>query len=179
LQVRLEAAEPRLNQLLDGLVIQRDTLARQTIRKQGFVAELAELDHELEDSIHFCRALEAANASAARELLPSDPERASLLQGPVQLRLTERLRDLLTQLVIVRQGRLALSLLIGNEEELAGAIKRARTALIAALRTAAAAQQLRPSAAAREGGSAPATAHGDLEQAIVAMRSALTLPRKR
>jgi hypothetical protein len=90
------------------------------------------------------------------------------------IRLAERLRDLLTQLVVLRQGRLSLDLIAGEQAMLARAVDRTRHTLVAALRTAAAARRSagrQPISRRPEAPGSPG--QSDLERAVDAMRSAL------
>jgi hypothetical protein len=173
MEARLNAAEPRLTVLLEQLAGQHDQLSREVIRLRGLLEELAQSDRMIEEAVHLSRALEGAFEAAARELDGSDPARAAQLRGALGVRLTERLRDLLTQLVVVRQGRLSLASIADGQEALARAIERTRLILLAALRTAVAARR-----SAAQGRAAPASTGAeperetDLGRAIAAMRSA-------
>jgi hypothetical protein len=125
------------------------------IERRGLLDELRRCDEALEEAVHQCRALEAATASAARELGPSDPVRATRLREAAEVRLTERERDLLTQLIVVRQGRMSIGAVLDSEAALGRALERTRHTMVAALRTAAAAR--RAAAATRRYGGEPAS----------------------
>jgi hypothetical protein len=171
---RLREAEPRLAASLEELAHGHDQLAREGIRLRGLLDELRAADRALEEAIHLCRALETAFGAASRELDGMDPIAAARLRGPLAIRLAERLRDLLTQLVVLRQGRLSLDLIAGEQAMLARAVDRTRHTLVAALRTAAAARRSagrQPISRRPEAPGSPG--QSDLERAVDAMRSAL------
>jgi hypothetical protein len=178
LETRLEAAEPELGRLIEALGREADRSARAVIERRGLLDELRRCDEALEEAVHQCRALEAATASAARELGPSDPVRANRLREAAEVRLTERERDLLTQLIVVRQGRMSIGAVLDSEAALGRALERTRHTMVAALRTAAAAR--RAAAATRRYGGERASGREpgptELEGAVAAMRAALRSP---
>lgn len=138
--VDTQQTEARLADLLARLDRARDALLRDGIRFAADRTRLAEADAELEQVAHLLTGLVPRLDAAAREIAPDMPARAALLRGEATAALTERTRDVLTQLVVTRQGRLSLDLLVEGQETLAAAIARTSTTMMAALRTALAAR---------------------------------------
>ena len=131
-----EQVEPKLAALLTALDQQRDALIHDAVRMRSEQERIARADARLEDAAHLLDMVEAAASAAARETAATNPVRAALLRGPVVAALQERRRDVLTQLVVTRQGRLSLDILGEAQGTLVTAIDRARTTMAAALRTA-------------------------------------------
>lgn len=131
-----DQVEPKLAALLTALDQQRDALIHDAVRMRSEQERVTRADVRLEDAVHLLDMVEAATSAAARETAATDPTRAALLRGPVAAALQERRRDVLTQLVVTRQGRLSLDILGEAQGTLVTAIDRARTTMAAALRTA-------------------------------------------
>ena len=174
LETRLKEAEPRLSALLNELSEHHDLLAREEIRMRGLIEQLRQADQALEHAVHLSHALQKAFDAAARELDRDDPARAARFQDTLSLRLTERLRDLLTQLVVVRQGRLAIEVIVKGQSALVRALGRTRDTMVAALRTAVTARrsagQGQRISGETESGDEEET---ELARAVAAMRSGL------
>lgn len=131
-----DQVEPKLASLLTALDQQRDALIHDAVRMRSERERIARADARLEDAVHLLDMVEAATSAAARETAATAPVRAALLRGDVAAALQERKRDVLTQLVVTRQGRLSLDILAEAQGSLVTAIDRARTTMAAALRTA-------------------------------------------
>jgi len=152
----------------------RDSLMRAAVRLASEQARLADADERLEDAAHLLQTLRSGADAAAREIGGGDPARAAALRGPVSAALEERLRDVLTQLAVTRQGRLSLTVIGDGHAALAAAVDRARGTMVAALRTAAVAgramasgQRLGEQAAALDRGVAAAGVAGTERAAAV------------
>lgn len=130
-----------LNVLVAGLERERDNVEHAAIAIATDMARLQAAEDGLENALALVRGCGAAIESAARELAVDRPDRARFLTGKLAPRLLERERDLLTQLAVTRQGRLALQLVADGQDALGQAIERARETSVAALRTALAARQ--------------------------------------
>ena len=130
--------ELRLGPLIARIETERDRVAQSLIALAADRERIATADRDLEDAVHLVRALRTGLAAAARELRSTEPARAARLEAAAPL-LVERERDLLTQIVVTRQGLLTLDLALGQRETLADALTRARTITLAALQTRAAA----------------------------------------
>lgn len=129
--------EAELGVIVAQLEEQRDRLMLAAVRIASERERVAEADRRLEEAAHLIRTLIAGADAAAREIGSSDPTRAAVLRGAAAEKLHERLGDVLTQLAVTRQGRLSLEIIRDGYETLAGAIDRARSTMVAALRTAA------------------------------------------
>lgn len=178
LEERLAAAEPDIARALEALAHERDAMLRDGVTLRKLEGRMADADTALEEAVRLCRAFERAADGAARETAGTDPARAALLRGAVLTRVAERTRDLLTQLVVLRQGRLSLSVLLEGRDAMARAIDRVRLTTVAALRTAVAARRsigegtrLTERAAALE---RPADQSDTIARAVEDMRAVLT-----
>ena len=167
LEAELAIVVHRLEDARDGLIRTATRLASELDRMNA-------ADARLEEAVHLLRAIEAGVEAAARELSASDPARAQALRGAVAGKLDERLSDLLTQLAVTRQGRLSLQLISDGNDALSGAIERARSTVVAALRTAGLAghavaegERLQAQAAALDQGIAAAASAGPAREAAV------------
>lgn len=133
------AALPRqIEQLAAELAGEYDATLKAAMRLESDLARFETADAGLEEIVHLLRALRRQGEAAARELRFSDAGRAAALAGAVA-RIDAREADVLTQLVIVRQGRMTLELSLANQRTLAAALDRARHSAVAALATASAA----------------------------------------
>lgn len=133
--------EAELGVIVAQLEEQRDRLMLAAVRIASERERIADADRRLEEAAHLIQTLIAGADAAAREVGSGDPVRAAALRGSVTEKLHERLRDVLTQLAVARQGRLSLQIIRDGHETLAGAIDRARSTMVAALRTATLAQR--------------------------------------
>lgn len=181
--------EQRLIDLVGRIDRCRDEMLRLLVNAKTDRARFVENDRALEDVVHLLRALATPINAAAREIRAQNPSRAQRMLENAEARLTERERDLLTQLVITRQGLMTLDLLIANHAVLSAALERARTSTVSALQTAIAARRvaadgqavarhaeaLTQTAAAAGNGRAVGTDHAQLMlgDAIAQARSAL------
>lgn len=175
-----------LTDLLADLERQRDALLREAITLRGHRERLVAADHRLEEAGQFLRLAEQAIEAAAREIAVDNPPRADLLRTRAGATVQERLRDVLTQLLVTRQGWMTLDILLDGHEALGAAIGRAGQTMMAALRTALAAraalaegQRMTAQAAALDrtaqaaAGSDRASATRALDDAVEQMRHAL------
>ncbi len=116
--------------------------------------------------------------AAAREIHALNPARAQLLRLDAVDAVRRRARDILTQLTIATQARLALDIIVQNNLALIAGIDQATTATVAALRVAVTAadaiahQRLvldriaRVNAVAAHPNADPAAQHGALQKAF-------------
>jgi hypothetical protein len=128
--------EAELATVVQRLEDARDGLIRTATRLAGELDRITSADARLEEAVYLVRAIEAGVDAAVRELNANDPMRAQALRGAIGGGLDERLGDLLTQLAVTRQARLSLQLIRDGNDALSGAIERARSTMVAALRTA-------------------------------------------
>ncbi|WP_374293711.1 toxic anion resistance protein [Sphingomonas sp.] len=175
-----------LTGLLADLERQRDAVLREAITLRGHRERLVSADHRLEEAGQFLRLAEQAVEAAAREIAVDNPPRADLLRTRAGAVVQERLRDVLTQLLVTRQGWMTLDILLDGHQTLGAAIQRAGQTMMAALRTAlsaraalAAGQRMTAQASALDrtaqaaAGSDHAGAARALDDAVEQMRHAL------
>ncbi len=133
---RYERAQDEIADVLRRMAGGRDDLVRANIaiatRQAQFDAAIDGLDR----MGGLAQSLDAMIEAAAREIHVTDPAKAQLLRLDAVDSVRRRAQDILTQLTIVTQARLALDIIAQNNLKLVDGIDRATTATVAALRVA-------------------------------------------
>jgi hypothetical protein len=137
---RASAPKPDVAGLVRTIEAERDAALRAVLVLQTDRARLGDADAAVDDAVSLATTLERFVLSAAREVAPERPERATLLRGDVAAALEVRRRDLLLQQTVLRHAIDAADLAAGAQEALVETLERARTLSVGAVQTAIAAR---------------------------------------
>ena len=130
------SSQSHLNAIVETLRRGKDELLRDNAAIEQEKVNLWTLMERLEKYIYLGKKLDSALEAKAKELDPTDAQKAKVVREELLFYTRQKVTDLLTQMAVNIQGYLALDLLRKNNFELIKGVDRATTTTVAALRTA-------------------------------------------